>query len=164
MFRSTPEVPYDNYAGNYTGAYAPVEAFQTLPRYNIKTNLQYDFKGFAALATINYIPTVTNWGDGFGSQGVTDSHGKPFNDVWYTGGAQTVDSYYTVNLTLSYTFRKGAPGSGLDYLNGLSIVVGSNNLFNRAPPFVSGATEDNTDKGVYDIIGRTYFFSIKKTF
>ncbi len=163
LFRATPEDKYDDYASNYTGAYAPVAAFYTLPRYNVKANLQYDIKGFAALATINYIPSVTNWGDAFGSQGNT-VNGKPYNDVYVTGGAQMIPSYYTVNLTLSYTFRKGEPGSTLSYLNGLSIVVGSNNLFNHTPPFITGSPEDNTDKGTYDVIGRTYFFSLKKTF
>jgi outer membrane receptor protein involved in Fe transport len=48
-------------------------------------------------------------------------------------------------------------------LNGTTVAVGCNNIFDRVPPFVESANS-NTDLSVYDGYGRFLYFEISKKF
>jgi outer membrane receptor protein involved in Fe transport len=48
-------------------------------------------------------------------------------------------------------------------LDGLSVAVGCNNIFDRTPPFVAGANS-NTDLSLYDPYGRFVYFEVSKKF
>lgn len=56
-----------------------------------------------------------------------------------------------------------ALGWGDKLLDGLSLAVGCNNMFDRQPPFVFG-TNQNTNLGVYDPFGRFVYFEIAHKF
>jgi len=48
-------------------------------------------------------------------------------------------------------------------IDGLSVAVGVNNIFDRVPPFVAGANA-NTDTSIYDPYGRFLYFEVAKKF
>jgi outer membrane receptor protein involved in Fe transport len=156
-FKATANAPFNDYAGYYTNANFALGAPQnTLPDYNIKANALYTMGGFAAMWSVSYIPTVTDPGDLFGGQSTTDSFTS-------SGKAYTIPSYMTSDLRIGYNFATSRGGL-LRFTNQLSVGIGVNNLFNKKPPFIPSAAEDNTDKSTYDIIGRFYSFDITKRF
>jgi outer membrane receptor protein involved in Fe transport len=50
------------------------------------------------------------------------------------------------------------------WLNGTTLTVGMNNIFDRDPPFSSGAFVDGYDQSTFDIKGRFWYVSVKKRF
>jgi outer membrane receptor protein involved in Fe transport len=48
-------------------------------------------------------------------------------------------------------------------MNGTTLAVGCNNIFDRTPPFVNGANSA-TDLSLYDGFGRFVYFEISKKF
>ena len=157
--KANRSAPYYDYAGYYVNAnYALGLPNNTLPDYNIKANLQYNKGNFGALLTANYLPKVGDPADTFAGQSDTNSttiNGKPY----------TIPSYYTMDLNLGYNIGKRYAGQGLgSLLNGVSVAIGCNNLFNKKPPFIPSSAEDNTDKQTYDIVGRYVFIELKKSF
>jgi outer membrane receptor protein involved in Fe transport len=48
-------------------------------------------------------------------------------------------------------------------VDGLSVAVGCNNIFDRVPPFIFNANA-NTDLSVYDPYGRFLYFEVSKKF
>jgi hypothetical protein len=50
------------------------------------------------------------------------------------------------------------------WLNGTTLTVGMNNIFDRDPPFSSGAFENGYEESTFDIKGRFWYVSVKKRF
>jgi iron complex outermembrane receptor protein len=50
------------------------------------------------------------------------------------------------------------------WLNGVTLTVGMNNVFDRDPPFVPAAFENGYDEASTDVKGRFYYVSLKKRF
>jgi iron complex outermembrane recepter protein len=50
------------------------------------------------------------------------------------------------------------------WLNNTTITLGVNNIFDLAPPFVAGASENGYDEQTANIKGRTYYVALKKRF
>jgi len=50
------------------------------------------------------------------------------------------------------------------FVNGTRLAVGVNNLTDVDPPLIASAIEDNTDKAMYDIMGRFIYFEVSKSF
>ena len=50
------------------------------------------------------------------------------------------------------------------WLNGTTITVGMQNVFDEDPPFVAGAFENNFDESLADIKGRFWYLQLKKRF
>ena len=50
------------------------------------------------------------------------------------------------------------------WLNGTTITLGMQNVFDEDPPFVAGAFENNFDESLADIKGRFWYFQLKKKF
>ena len=50
------------------------------------------------------------------------------------------------------------------WLNGTTITVGMNNVFDQPPPFVAGAFENGYDESTADTKGRFWFVELKKRF
>jgi hypothetical protein len=50
------------------------------------------------------------------------------------------------------------------WLNGTTITLGVNNVFDLAPPFVAGANENGYDEQTANIKGRTWYAALKKRF
>lgn len=153
-FRLNTGAPFINYSGQYTSSATVGGAEGTLPSYFITDGLTWDYKGFTFNVMSRFVPEVTDMGDLF------PTSGAPVNGRTYNGAAWTVDSWYAIDMQLSYKF-------GEDYgrwLNGLRLTVGVNNVTDNLPPFIASGSEDNTDKGTYDILGRFVYFEIAKKF
>jgi hypothetical protein len=50
------------------------------------------------------------------------------------------------------------------WLNGTTVTVGMNNVFDFAPPFVAAANENGYDESTANIKGRTWYVALKKRF
>ena len=53
---------------------------------------------------------------------------------------------------------------GRAWLNGTTITVGMNNVFDLDPPFVAAALENGCDESTFDIKGRFWYVALKKRF
>ena len=50
------------------------------------------------------------------------------------------------------------------WLNGTTVTVGMNNIFDQDPPFVAAAFENGYDESAFDIKGRFWYVALKKRF
>ena len=157
-FRAAPSAPYNQYARVMTDStIAGAGANGLLPSYMIKPYVNYSYKSFSGSLFMTYVPEVTVPGTLFGGASTT-------NDYTRNGLASKTPSYFTTDLTLAYTL----PTWGKDWLRNTTFMFGVNNLFNKDAPYVpgngSGVAENNTVKNTYDIIGRFFYFELKKRF
>ncbi|MGI9087674.1 MAG: TonB-dependent receptor domain-containing protein [Chthoniobacterales bacterium] len=149
------------------------------PDYKLTFLAEYRFAGFILSANANYIPALLN---------ATGS--DPENDDQSTYAP--IDDYITVDGRLSYTFTgKTTPGAAVNdakdaktmmdgksgggvagaptmspvqrLLDGTTITVGCNNIFDQTPPFV-GRQNSATDLSVYDPYGQFVYFELSKKF
>jgi iron complex outermembrane receptor protein len=147
-----------------------------LPDYKLTGLIEYRWNGFSLSLNMNYIPEMRS------------SVGRdPSSEDQTT--FDLVSDYFTVDGRLSYTFvRKPsavAPIEAKDYkstagqketaatvatgsvvdklLDGLTVAVGCNNMFDEQPPFIAGGNS-NTDLSTYDPLGRFVYFEISKKF
>ncbi|MFL6519256.1 MAG: TonB-dependent receptor plug domain-containing protein [Chthoniobacterales bacterium] len=165
--RTTPQSKYFNLQGlDFT------EGGGGIPDYKLTFLLEYRLGGLTYSANANYIPELRNaigQDVEFGDQSTFD----------------VIDDYFSVNMRLSYEFGKGyveptAPvteskdgkstvaGAATTswytrLLNGTTLAVGCNNIFDADPPFVAGANSA-TDLSLYDGFGRFVYFEISKKF
>jgi iron complex outermembrane receptor protein len=114
----------------------------TIPdwRGNFRTDVRHG--GWRGGLTLDFIPSVE---DTTAADTVTD----PNRD-------RHVESYTRVDAYVGYQF---AGGSGwTDYLNGLTVRVGANNLFDRQPPQAASSwTDHNADTATYGAFGRVIY-------
>jgi iron complex outermembrane recepter protein len=142
------------------------------PDYKLTFLLEYRLGGLTYSANANYIPELLN---GIGHD--VEHEDQSTFDV--------IDDYFAVNMRLSYEFGKGyveptatvteskdgkntVPGAATTswytrLLNGTTLAVGCNNIFDADPPFVNGANSA-TDLSLYDGFGRFVYFEISKKF
>ena len=57
-----------------------------------------------------------------------------------------------------------SPCGWRSWLNGTTLTVGMNNIFDRDPPFTAGVFENGYDESTFDIKGRFWYVSVKKRF
>jgi outer membrane receptor protein involved in Fe transport len=50
------------------------------------------------------------------------------------------------------------------WLNGTTVTLGMQNVFDSDPPFVAGAFENNYDESLADVRGRFWYVGLKKRF
>ena len=50
------------------------------------------------------------------------------------------------------------------WLNGTTITIGMQNVFDQDPPFVAGAFANNYDESIADVKGRFWYVALKKRF
>jgi iron complex outermembrane receptor protein len=142
------------------------------PDYKLTFLLEYRLGGLTYSANANYIPELRN---AIGHD-VENEDQSTFDPI---------DDYFSVNMRLSYEFGKGyveptapvteskdgkntVPGAATTswytrLLNGTTLAVGCNNIFDADPPFVNGANSA-TDLSLYDGFGRFVYFEISKKF
>jgi outer membrane receptor protein involved in Fe transport len=141
----------------YKGTYTPFQG--TIPEWDLNLSLSWDFKGFTYTIMANYIPTISDPGLLIGpysqpEQGFTiNNPTQPFE----------VPAYYTINMRLSYEFGKDKT-EGRQWYDGTKLAIGCLNVTDAQPRVISDAVEDNTDKNVYDILGRFVYFEVSKKF
>ncbi|HSH40276.1 MAG TPA: TonB-dependent receptor [Chthoniobacterales bacterium] len=174
-----------NFTGDYNNGTIPL-APGAIPRHKGFLRGEYEFKGFNFIATTNYISSFLDdpafiLVNEFSPNGERDPR------------TRTVSDYITLDLQTSYEFikpeaepaaeagmSKDAKGgkamqqtavAGVEQgtffqrlLWGTKLTVGVQNVFDRSPPTVLGAFNDNYDTSLYNIRNRYYYVQIRKTF
>ncbi len=156
------------------------EAVGATPNYRITALSRYSYEGASIAVNMNYIP------------GLDNAAGRdPEREDQFT--FQKIGDYLTFDTRLQYEFRakpaavpqsysknekdsKGmvagassvaAPEKTVDsfsrLVDGLTVAVGCNNIFDRVPPTVDNANS-NTDLSIYDPYGRFLYFEVSKKF
>jgi iron complex outermembrane receptor protein len=171
-----------SFLGNFTGT-VPL-APGAVPYHKGFLRGEWEWKGVDFVATMNYISSFND-----DSSSLADSNiigGTDTNPQWDT--YRRVSDYITLDMQLSYEFTKHAvqsasASSGKDGKNVMTtsadgssssiwqrmlwdtkLTVGVNNAFDRNPPTVLGAFNDNYDTSLYSIRNRYYYVSINKKF
>ena len=142
---------------------------------------EWEWRGFDFVATGNYI------GDYHDDPTFNASANPSIGSPDYTGRIRTVDSYTTLDMQLSYDFVKPAAEPApyakdakesknvmqtvaanstiwQRLLWGTKLTVGVNNAFDRNPPSVLAAPNDNYDTSLYSIRNRYYYVAVTKKF
>lgn len=162
-YRATNQDRYLQYARKYTNQFTSVgftSSNNTFPGYNITGNAVYSYKNLSVMLNMTYIPAVHDVGDLLGQE--RDPTAK--NSFTVNGQEYIIPKYYKFDATVSYEFKSSTAAGMMSMLKGVSISAGVNNLFNKGAPFITSATEDNTDKQTYDMIGRFFFVELTKKF
>jgi iron complex outermembrane receptor protein len=142
---------------------------------------EWEWRGFDFVATGNYI------GDYRDDPAFNATANPAIGSPDYTGRIRTVDSYTTLDMQLSYAFVK-PDAEPVPYakdskesknvmqtvannstiwqrlLWGTKLTVGVNNAFDRNPPSVLAAPNDNYDTSLYSIRNRYYYVAVTKKF
>ena len=172
-----------NFTGDYNNGTLPL-APGAIPRHKGFLRGEYEWKGFNFVATTNYISSYLD-DPGF----ILVSEFSPNGE---RDSNRTVSDYITLDMQASYEFIKpemepAAAGYSKDAKGGKSmqsevagvenngsffqrmlwgtkIRVGVVNAFDRQPPTVLGAFNDNYDTSLYSIRNRYYYVGINKKF
>jgi hypothetical protein len=178
-----------SFLGDYNNGTLPL-APGAVPYHKGFLRGEWEWKGFDFVATTNYISSFNDdsafvlevQGVPVAIVGGTDT--DPQYNVY-----RTVSDYITLDLQLSYAFVKpamepttgytkdaksgknvavaGVENNGTFFqrmLWGTTLRVGCNNVFDRTPPTVLGAFNDNYDTSLYNIRNRYYYVGINKKF
>jgi iron complex outermembrane receptor protein len=93
------------------------------------------------------------------------THIPEIEDVnWYddtdVGADANVESYNSIDVSASFTF-----GTDYRWVNGLTVRVGANNVFNETPPMAKGTfTDSNADIATYGAVGRLIYVEARLKF
>ena len=154
-----------------------------VPDYRLAPYAEFRYGGFKASALGNYIPSVR------------DAHSIDLSTYFRNqdGYLPKIRDYYTIDLFFSYEFGLGRTTSeqtvaskdskdarvtsskdknpvtprvmSINWLDGLKLGFGINNVTNARPPFIAGSPDaTNTDAAIYDPYQRQYYFTISKKF
>jgi len=155
--RLGPGQPKVSYLGLYTDPQVAAAYQGLLPDWQLRMGFDWYYGGFKYSVMAKYIPEVTDPGDTFANSG-----GSALNSYTSSGATWKIPSYYTVDMRLAYEFGKNS--TTRNWYDKMTVAVGVNNIADAAPPFIPSSSEDNTDKTVYDIIGRFVYLEFAKKF
>jgi iron complex outermembrane receptor protein len=118
----------------------------TIPRWTAFSTLKWTYNGFEVDINDKYVPSVNDVGPG--GAGATK--------------AVSVSSFQQIDFEVAYSF---AELNWSEYLNGLTIRAGVNDVFNKwAPVALHAETQTNADVGFYGAIGREYYVDLTYKF
>ena len=144
QFQALPDQPYYEYAGFATNGGTGVQG--TLPRWRAYSTIHWDRNGWEGTIANSYIPSVTDVGVG----GIVFETSRVLKAV-------KVSSYSAWDFSGGYTFKGVA--------NGMRLLAGVNNAFDRMPPRAPQAFPDNNaDVATYSPIGRLWWASLSVKF
>ena len=126
--------PTYNYAGS--AGFGGVGGGISHPRWKVNTNLTYDRDGFSASLIWRYISSMVH----------SDRLANPAST---TPG---ISAYNYLDFNMQF-----------DVADRFTLGFGATNLTDKAPPFIS-ASPLTTDAATYDIVGRTFYASLKARF
>jgi outer membrane receptor protein involved in Fe transport len=171
---------FNSFLGNYNNGTFPL-APGAIPWNKGFLRTEWEWRHFDFVMTGNYIG---DFRDDLAFNGNQAAFGGPD----YRGIVRNVPSYITLDMQLSYEFVKpeaeAAPVYAKDskdsknvmqpvadsssiwqrMLWGTTLKVGVNNAFDRQPPSVMGAFNDNYDTSLYSIRNRYYYVGFSKKF
>jgi outer membrane receptor protein involved in Fe transport len=123
--------------------------------------VSWEYKGWMLDVDGNYVPPSTDSGTLFGDTTPGDKNSETVNGLKYK-----IPAYFSYDASLSYDFGThwGTDTAFGEVVKNLSVTVSVNNIGNRQPPYIPSATENNTDKINYDIVGRFVSIYVSKKF
>jgi iron complex outermembrane receptor protein len=167
--------PFNSFLGNYNNGTLPL-APGAIPWNKGFLRAEWEWRHFDFVATGNYIGDFRDDPSFFGSDYLR----------LYGDAPRTVPSYITLDMQLSYEFVKPAAEplptakDSKDSKNmmqtpetssiwrrllwGTKLTVGVNNAFDRNPPTILAAPNDNYDASLYSIRNRYYYAAFSKKF
>src|SRR6185436_11822186 len=113
-----------------------------------RASLGWNHAGWSADVFVNYTGSYLNWN---GSAPFAVVRNAAFSPV---GGGQEVDSYKTVDIHVAYNFANEG------WLEGTTVFLDGNNVFDEDPPFVNTALGYDTFNA--NPIGRLVTVGISK--
>jgi outer membrane receptor protein involved in Fe transport len=176
-----------NFLGDYVNSTLPL-APGAIPYHKGFLRSEWAWKGFDFVSTLNYISSFNDDGAFVpAARPVGGTAAQPTYPFY-----RRVSDYITLDMQLSYEFRKpeieaaaadpksfskdgkstiskevaGAESSSIwqRILWGTTVRVGVNNAFDRNPPTVLGAFNDNYDTSLYTIRNRYWYVGLNKKF
>jgi iron complex outermembrane receptor protein len=171
---------FNSFLGNYNNGSLPL-APGAIPWNKAFLRGEWEWRHFDFVSTVNYI------GDFRDDQSFNAPANPNIGAPSYIGRVREVPSYITLDMQLSYEFVK-PPVEPAPYVKeskdsknvmqteaatasiwqrmlwGTKLTVGVNNAFDRNPPSVIGAFNDNYDTSLYSIRNRFWFASLTKKF
>ena len=186
-----PTQGFHNFLGDYNNGTFPL-APGAIPFNKAFLRGEWEWRNFDFVSTVNYIGDFEDdpnfiLGNDFvpGSPGTNPGDPPPANPSFILH--RRVTSYITLDMQLSYEWVK-PPDEPAPYVKeskdskstpvteaatasiwqrmlwGTRLTVGVNNVFDRQPPSVIGAFNDNYDTSLYSIRNRYYYVSLTKKF
>ncbi len=143
-----------------------------------------------AFASLFYHGPHDSWMNGLDVGATVHWTGQYWDDL-LEGANRKVREWTTLDLLASYTFnmptpvaQQEVPGLSKDggknvmpvstatysecgwraWLNGTTVTLGMQNVFDADPPFVAGSFENNYDESLADVRGRFWYVGLKKRF
>jgi iron complex outermembrane receptor protein len=174
-----PGQPFNSFLGNYNNGTLPL-APGAIPWNKGFLRGEWEWRHFDLVATGNYV------GD-FIDDPAFNANATAIGGPNFIGRRREVDSYITLDLQLSYEFVK-PPTEPAPYVKeskdsknapvteaatasiwqrmlwNTKLTVGVNDVFDRYPPSVIGAFNDNYDTSLYSIRNRYWYVSLTKKF
>jgi iron complex outermembrane receptor protein len=175
--KSSPEAQFYNILGLNFTEFGGIQGGGAFPDYKVNFLAEYRFQGWTLSANANYIPELLN----------ATGADPEFSDQ---STFATIQDYITVDGRLSYEFKRTPPpppavpdakdakdGKGVvpgvaavggcnwvdKMVDGLTLTVGCNNIFDEDPRFVNGANSA-TNLAIYDPYGRFVYLEVSKKF
>ncbi len=169
---NTPGLPTQSYLGKFVSTVGDAISPGSIPRWKGNFSTRWNWKKWMAMATVNYIDSYQDDPLFVLSPKMLEYYkaGTPTSDPAFAafladpaqnkvGGIRDVAAWTTVDVQLSYTF-----GQAGDYLKGLTVSLGANNLFDELAPFAAGAFNDSYDTRTHNNIGRFVYLSLRAQF
>jgi iron complex outermembrane receptor protein len=179
------------FAGQEIGVGADWNAFGPLPHNRFYASVFYNLGGLDTGVTVHYIgqgsdlpgagtPTARNDFNGFDRKirewttvdalvSYTFSLSSPMTDNQVAGFAK--DGGKNIKMkdgkeksVMPVSTAEYSPCGWRAWLNGTTVTVGMNNIFDLDPPFVAGAVENGYHESTFDIKGRFCYVALKKRF
>ena len=153
LFSALPGAPFYEFAGYSTNTQTEAGSF---PHYSFYTTLDWKLRGWETTIGNSYMSSMTDVG--------AAPAGLTYAPANYLSAHPpvTVNYYTSWDLSLAYTFNKVSSQHLAEWLSGLKLSVGVNDLFNRMPPYAglsqaAGNNNNNVDTAAYSPIGRLFF-------
>ncbi len=150
------------------------------PNYRLTALTRYSYENASLAVNFNYIPGMTNAQNLSPSTDDQGTYAKIGDYLTFDGRLQyefkakpmaSAPTGYAKDAKDSKGMVAGASGVSAPeavspfsrLVDGLTVAVGCNNIFDRVPPNINGANA-NTDTSVYDPYGRFLYFEVSKKF
>jgi iron complex outermembrane receptor protein len=160
MVSNLPTLPFYEFAGYSTNTQTEAGSF---PHLSFYSTIDWRFHDWAATVGNTYMSSMTDVG--------AVTNGQTYAPANYLANhpAVTVNYYTSWDLRVAYTFNKEIARNLWNWLKGMELAVGVNDVFNRYGPYAGlsqAATNNynNVDTSTYSPIGRLFYFQASVKF
>ncbi|MES1194931.1 MAG: hypothetical protein ABUL65_03480, partial [Opitutus sp.] len=172
--QSGPGLPEVSYLGKFVSTVGDPISPGSIPKWKSNTSVRWNWKDITASVTFNHIaayqddplfvlsPKMKAFYDA--KTPITDPTYAAFLATSASlapkvGGFRMISAFDTWDTQVSYRF-----GSDNQYLKGLTLMVGANNILDKLAPYAAGAFNDSYDTRTANNYGRIVYASLRKEF